>query len=157
MPTKGYTELSRQLSAMGRAVGSKALRSAAMTATLPARNALRDAAPAANPPYEYKTETGARQVDPYPKATYKGRKVAPGFTRRNIVRKSRLSRDKRRVWISLGVAQEAFYAVNFYEFGTSKFPKKPWMEPAFNRSIGAIDSRFRARLKQLIDNAARRK
>ena len=152
MPTKGYKELSKQLSAMGRAVGGKTLRSAALSAMLPALREAQASAPRANPPYEY----NGRLVDPYPKKTYKGRRVAPGFASRNIARKAKLSRDGRTATVMLGVKPEAFYAIQFIEFGTSRIPKRPWLEPAFRRSLPAVDSRFKEQLKLKIDKAAKK-
>jgi HK97 gp10 family phage protein len=147
---KGYKELSAQLQAMGAAPAGAALRSAAMSAMLPAAQAAQAAAPRGNPPYNY----GNRTVDPYPKRTFKGRLVAPGFASRNVVRRGALSRDKTFAKVSLGVRAEAFYAVQFIELGTSKIPKRPWLEPAFRGSTNAVDARLQDRLKQLIDRAA---
>jgi HK97 gp10 family phage protein len=146
---EGFKELSRKLSKMGEAAGGKALRSAAMSATLPALNAAKAAAPVGNPPFE----SGG---DPYPIKTYKGNLRTPGFAKRNIARKSSLSRDKRKARVLLGVKPEAFYAINFIEFGTSKIAKRPWLEPSFKRSIPLMGARLSKRLKQLIDKAAKK-
>ena len=145
----GYEQIRRQLRAMGAAAGGKALRSAAMTSTLPVVKRAKQLIPVGSPPYE--------SGDPYPVRTYKGRLRTPGFAQRNIARKSRLSRDKRFVKVMIGVRPEAFYAVNFIELGTSRIPKRPWLEPALRSSRSQIDQRFKARLKQLIDKAAKTK
>lgn len=156
MPTFGYKELSAQLSEMGKSLGGAALRSAAMSAMLPALRAAQAAAPQGNPPYgPYASK--AKPFDPYPKKTYLGRRVAPGFASRNVARKSKLSSDKTKVLVMLGVYEEAFYAVQFIELGTSKIPKRPWLEPSFRASLPDIDSRFQERLKTLIDRAAAKK
>jgi HK97 gp10 family phage protein len=152
MPTHGYRELSRKLSAMGAAVGGKTLRSAAMSAMLPALRAAQAQAPKGEPPYQ----VGNRSVDPYPVKTHKGRLRTPGFASRNVSRKSRLSRDKRSVRVMLGVRPEAFYAIQFIELGTSRIPKRPWLEPAFRSSLPAVDSRLQSELKKRIDKAAKR-
>jgi HK97 gp10 family phage protein len=148
--TTGYKELSRQLSAMGAAVGGRALRSAAMSAMLPALREAQQRVPVGNPPFE-------SGKDPYPVKTYKGRLRTPGFAKRNIARKSKLSRDKRTVTVMLGMKPEAFYAVQFIEFGTSSIPKAPWLEPAFRASIPDVDARFKEELKKRIDKAAKTK
>jgi HK97 gp10 family phage protein len=153
MPTTGVKELSAQLSKMGKAPGGKALRAAAMQAMLPAMRAAQKAAPVANPPYEY----GGVSKDPYPVRTYKGRLRTPGFAKRNIARKAKVSKDRRSVRVMLGVRPEAFYAVQFIELGTSKIPKRPWLEPSFRNSIPEVNSRFKERLKALIDKAAKAK
>lgn len=153
MPTEGFAELQRQLKRMSAAVGGKALRSAGVSAMLPALRAAQASAPSGDPPYG---PYGARAAfDPYPRTTHKGRKVAPGFTARNVARKSKLSRDKSFVKVMLGVRPEAFAAVQFVELGTSTRGARPWLEPAFRRSIPAVDRRFRARLAALIKKAAR--
>lgn len=163
MPTLGYRELNRKLNAMGRAPAGKALRSAAMTAMLPALRTAQAFAPHADPPYgpyEGISKSTGRPwksgvKDPYPVRTYKGRLRTPGFASRNVARKSRISRDKTQVTVMLGVKPEAFYAVSFSELGTSRTPPKPWLEPAFRQSIPQVDARFRHQLKARIDKAAR--
>ena len=156
MSISGYRELSQQLKAMGSAVGGQALKSAAFASMKPAQEAAQAAAPQANPPYgPYATRS--TPLDPYPKKTYKGRRVAPGFTSRSIALKATLSRARDFVKVMLGVRREAFYAVQFIELGTSKIPKRPWLEPAFRGAIAAVDSRFQERLRALIDRAAKRK
>lgn len=153
MPVLGYKELSTQLKAMGTSVGGKTLRAAAMSAMLPALRAAQAAAPVADPPYVY----DGVSKDPYPKRTYKGRLVAPGFAKRNVARKAVVSKDKTKVNIMLGVKQEAFYAVQFIELGTSRIPKRPWLEPAFRASLESVDERLKEQLKRRIDLAAKKK
>lgn len=150
--TKGYRELSRQLKAMGAAAGGKALRSAALSAMLPAMKEAKASAPVGNPPYYRKDGS---EVDPYPVKTYKGRLRTPGFASRSVARKTKLSRDKTTARVFLGVKPEAFYALQFIELGTSKIPKRPWLEPAFRRSLPKVNAALGQRLKQLIDKAAR--
>lgn len=150
---KGARELSLKLSEMGKAAGGKALRSAVMSASLPALRAAQQAAPVGNPPYQ--TSDG-RSVDPYPKRTYKGRLVTPGFASRNIRRVSRLSSDRTVATVKIGPRSEAFYAVQFIELGTSKIAKRPWLEPSFRQSIPQVNEKLKERLKALIDKAAKK-
>lgn len=155
MSISGYKELSAQLSNMGAAAGGQALKSAAFAAMKPALEAAQAAAPEANPPYgPYATRT--TPLDPYPKKTYKGRRVAPGFARRSVWIKAVLARARDFVKVSLGVGREAFYAVQFLELGTSKIPKSPWLEPSFRGAIAQVDSRLQEALRHLIDRAAKR-
>jgi len=137
---KGLKELSRKLSALGAAVGGKTLRSAAMSAALPALRAAQARAPISDRDYL--------------KKTYKGRYVAPGFLKRNIASKSILYRDKRTVKILIGPKPEAFYGTQFIEIGTSTIPKSPWLEPAFRSQQAVMVQQLSARLKQLIEKAA---
>jgi HK97 gp10 family phage protein len=136
----GFRELSAQLSAMGASVGGKSLRSAAMSAALPVVRAIQAAAPEGDRMHR----------------TYKGRLVSPGFLRRNIARKSFLSKDRTAAVVLIGPKSEAFYG-KFLEFGTSKIPRRPFIEPAFKASIPAINARLEERLKELIAKAAVKK
>ena len=142
---EGFKELSRKLSKMGEAAGGKALRSAAMSASLPALKAAMAKAPVSD-----RFQLEARK-------TYKGYVRFPGFTKRSVVRKATLSQDKRTANVRIGVKREAFYAINFIEFGTAKIKKRPWLEPAFKQSVPAMNERLRVRLKQLIDKAAKKR
>ena len=144
---EGFEALTKQLKGMGDKVGGKALRSAAMTATLPAVNAAKAAAPVGSPPYE--------SGDPYPVRTYKGTLHAPGYLKRNIGRKSIISKDKRFVKVMIGPKPEAFYGTQFIELGTSRISAQPWLEPAFKNARSSIDSRFRKELKKRIDKVAK--
>lgn len=153
MPTEGYREISRQLSAMGAAVGGQVLRRASLSAMLPTLRAAQANAPRGNPPYLRR----GKEFDPYPVRTYKGNLRVPGFTSRNVGRKSWISRDKTKATVLLGVKPEAFYAIQFIELGTSKIPKRPWLEPAFRSTRHAVKVRLGKRLKELIDKAARKR
>jgi len=167
MPIFGYKELSEELKAMSTAASGAALKIAAREAIKPAVKAARAAAPVADPPYHYGAGvthtaggtvygTGAvRTVDPYPHRTYLGRLVTPGFTRRNVATKITIDKTKTRVNAMIGVRPEAFYALQFIELGTSKFARRPWLEPSFRASIPAVDTKFREVLKALIDGAAK--
>lgn len=66
--------------------------------------------------------------------TYKGRIVAPGFASRSLRVKGTVSRDRQKATALLGVAPEAFYAVQFIELGTARIPRRPWLVPAFEAS-----------------------
>ncbi len=156
MSISGYRELSAQLTAMGAAAGGQALRSAAFASMKPALEAAQAAAPSGNPPYgPYATRT--TPIDPYPKKTYKGRLVAPGFAKRSVAIRAFLARTRDFVKVSLGVRSEAFYAVQFIELGTSKIPKRPWLEPAFRGATHSVDAQLQSRLRKLIDRAAKKR
>ena len=149
--TIGFKELSKQLNRMAEVGKSKAIASAARSSMLPAKKEAQANAPVGTPPYDYE----GRQVDPYPKRTYKGKLTAPGFARRQVAIRSKTDKGKGLVRVMLGVLSEAFYAVQFIELGTSKIPKRPWLEPSFKRSLPEVDNRFKKRLKELIDKAAK--
>ena len=138
---KGLRELERKLRALGPGLGGKTLRSATLQATLPAMKEARARIP-----------TNDRD---YLKKTYKGRPVAPGFAKRSIARRSRLSRDKTRATADIGVKPEAFYAVHFVERGTRFQQAQPWLEPAFRSSQSKMVDRLSDRLRAKIDKIRR--
>lgn len=135
---EGLADLSRKLNELGATAGGKALRSALMTASLPALRNIQAAAPVGTKSHR----------------TYKGRIVAPGFLRRNIRRKSLLAKDRSRAIVIIGPAQEAFYA-QFIERGKRGYAPHPFMEYAFALSQSAVLTRFKARLAELIEKAKR--
>ena len=98
MPLEGLDELSKKLSALGKAAG-KTLRSATMKATTPVQREMRNKIPIGKEAHR----------------TYKGRLVAPGFARRSLRRSSRFRNGS--ASIRLGIRREAFYAVNFVDQG----------------------------------------
>ena len=89
--------------------------------------------------------------------TYKGRLVAPGFASRNVFVKVNLSRDKQAAFARLGVAREAFYAVQFVELGTSKLPKQPWLVPAFESTQDAQQAALGKSLGKAITRIAKKR
>ena len=61
--------------------------------------------------------------------TYKGRLVAPGFAKRNVKRRSWGKNG--RAGVIIGVAAEAFYAVQFVDRGTKKMTARNWFKKRF--------------------------
>ena len=137
---EGFADLQRQLTALGAAAGGRVLRSALMSASLPALRNIQAAAP-----------TGSKAH-----RTYMGRLVAPGFLKRNIRRKSLLSRDRSHARVLIGPASEAFYA-QFIEFGKAGYSASPFIIPAFRNSQDQMIAKLRDRLGILIQRAARKK
>jgi len=137
---EGLKELSKQLSELGKSVGSKALRSAAMYAAKATLDDAKASIPKGKKPHK----------------TYKGRLVAPGFASRNLIRRSKLSKDKRNVRVSIGVKKEAYYALSFIELGTKHIPKRPWLSKAFEKNKNEMVSRLKSRLKKNIEKAVRK-
>ena len=150
MPVIGYKELSAQLKRLTPDAGGKLLRSSARKAMKPALDLAAANAPTGSPPYSYSYRAN---VDPYPLKTYKGNIRFPGYAARSLRLKTQLSRDKRTVWVALGVLSEAFYAINFYEFGTSSFPRTPWLEPSFKASLPRVESVLKSELANRLEKA----
>lgn len=88
--------------------------------------------------------------------TYKGRLVAPGFASRNIRAVTKLSKDKQKATVAIGVRNEAFYAVNFVEIGTSKMARQPWLRPAFYSTVDAQQKALADSLRKSILQAAKK-
>lgn len=89
--------------------------------------------------------------------TYKGRLVGAGFAARSIRIKIQLSRDKQAAFAFLGVAPEAFYAVQFFELGTAHIARQPWLVPAFESSQDAVVSAMAAELRKRIERIAKQR
>jgi HK97 gp10 family phage protein len=134
---EGLKELSRKLEALGERAGGKALRNATAAAMRPVRKEAKASAP----------------VGVVPHKTYKGRQVFPGFLKRSVILRTRLSRDRKTAYAHVGVKAEAFYGVQFVERGTSRFPRRPWLEPTFRRSQSIVLDTLKEKLKYQIDKA----
>ncbi len=156
MAVYGFKELSAQLQELGSAFESRALAAAAKKAMEPVAEAAAAAAPRGSPPYgPYANHR--KPFDPYPKKTYRGRRVAPGFTARNIRLVAGLIKDRTVARVRIGVAAEAFYALKFLELGTSRIPKRPWLEPTFRRMLPTVETRLADELRALLDKAVKRR
>jgi len=138
---EGLAELEKKLEQIGGATAEKALRQAVMNASTPAFKAIKMAAPVGKRAHR----------------TYKGRLVAPGFLRRNIVRRSRIHRGHNKTWASvvIGVRDEAFYGVQFLERGTSKMAARPWLAKTFARYRPQMEQRLKEQLRRKIERIAR--
>lgn len=136
---QGLAALSKKLEELEGAARGKALRGAALSASLPTFRAAQAGIPVGKDAHR----------------TYKGRLVAPGFARRNIRRVTRLSRGGGSVSVLIGVRREAFYAVQFLELGTSQMAKRPWLVPAYNATYRQVTQRFAEQLEKRIKKAAK--
>lgn len=89
--------------------------------------------------------------------TYRGRLVARGFASRSlkvIVRLFSKQGQGSTARAVLGVAAEAFYAVAFFEKGTSRIPRQPWLVPALEAMKNTAVTDVGAALKKRIDKIA---
>ena len=126
---KGMAELSRKLAKLGKELGEKTLRQAAMGATTSVFKEMKAAIP----------------VGKVAHRTHKGRLVAPGFAKRNIKRRSRVK--KGRATVTIGVADEAFYAVQFVDRGTKKMTARNWFKKRFILATPDMERKFAALLR----------
>lgn len=88
--------------------------------------------------------------------TYRGRLVAPGFSKRSLRIVTKVSEGGTKISAALGVRREAFYAVLFTELGTSKYPARPWLRPAMRTTQGLQQAALAAKLKQKIEAIAKK-
>lgn len=131
---EGAKELSKKLAALGALAGGKALRSAVGAAATPIKKEAESNIP-----------TGKKAHK-----TYKGRLVAPGFASRNIVKRTRLYRNRQTAVAVVGVRREAFYAVQFVELGTKKLKARPWLVRSMKNKQREAERRFARQLKRRI-------
>lgn len=141
MALEGVAELMWQLDALGKLEDGKAIRAAVRAGMKPTLERAKVLIP--------------KGVDAH--RTYKGRLVAPGFASRNIRVITTLSKDKQKAAAVLGVRNEAFYAVEFVEKGTSKQAAQPWLRPAFYSTRGEQQRALAASLKKSVEKAAKTK
>jgi hypothetical protein len=87
--------------------------------------------------------------------TYKGRIVGAGFASRNVKVVVKTSKDKQSVSALLGVAPEAYYALQFFELGTAFIPKQPWLMPAFESQKDEMLKGVAATLRKRIETIAK--
>ena len=90
--------------------------------------------------------------------TYRGRWVAPGHLSRNVIKRTRRTKDRKGFTVKVGPRKEAFYGSQFVELGKSKDHNQkpnPWLVPAFESQFDTVVERFEKRLKEKIEEAAR--
>jgi len=133
---EGMKGLSAKLALLGTKLGGKTLKQAALLATSPTLKSMKAAIPVGTRGHE----------------TYKGRLVAPGFSKRSIRRQSRLRKGK--ATVTIGVDAEAFYAVLFTEFGTKNMTARPWFKQRFIGDFSAMERAMASSLKKKIDQVA---
>lgn len=130
---KGAKELDAKLEELGRTVEDKVVRAAMREALKPALDSARTNIP--------KSDKAHR--------TYKGRLVAPGFAARSL-RRVAGKPNQGKIRAALGVAREAYYALQFIEMGTIHISARPWLGPAFEATRGkALDVLASAILRKI--------
>ena len=134
----GMKELSVKLNKLGAAVGSKVLKQAVVQAITPVKKKMRAAIP-----------VGKRGH-----STFKGRFVAPGFARRNIMHKATLDKRTGVASVAVGVDEEAYYSIQFVDRGTKNVSARPWFRETFFKSRAVMEARLAAVLKKKIEKVA---
>lgn len=137
----GLAALTVQLTELGKLDDGKALRSAARAGVKPIFTQAK-----ANIP-----------KSPDSVKTYKGRLVGPGFASRNIRTITQIKPAEGIARASVGVRDEAFYAVRFVEQGTKKQRAQHWLTEASEQTIGKQIEAVEASLQKTIDKASKAK
>lgn len=138
---EGTRELARKLDELGRGVQGRVLRATVKEAMLPT----------------YRRALSTVPIGTRPHKTYKGRTVEPGFTQENLRLKTWVSKDKGSAVAMVGVNEEAYYALQFVELGSSKQPAKPWLTPAFEASQSEAEQIIGREMRRRIENIAKRR
>jgi len=137
----GYSELNRQLKNLDPRKQANAIRNAVRAAMKPIEQEAKATVPTGTVPHK----------------TYKGRLVAPGFASRSIVRLANSSPDRAAFFGVVGVRAEAFYAVQFWEWGSYGRERTPWLSNAFDRRRKESTEMLRRELKKKIIDQALKK
>lgn len=159
----GFEELERKLKGIENKLARQTLRKAMVRAVQPTLQIMRARAPLGKKAHK----------------TYKGRRVAPSFLRRKIIVRSS-ARAGRNVTVQIGVTPEAFYGIQFYDFGpytittrrarrgrrSNAFKKDrrravsikpytlrkvPWFTSVYDRNLPKIEQNFEKALRLEID------
>lgn len=139
--TEGFAELDKQLLALTDKTRGTILRAAVRKAIRPAHDRAKATIPSGTVMHK----------------TYKGRLVAPGFSQRSIRIVVKLAKNKMSATAILGVRREAYYALNFVEFGVLSrgIPARGWLVPAMRSTRGEQVRILGEELKKGILKAAR--
>lgn len=131
----GTAALVKKLEALGKLEDGKALRAAAKAGVKPIFTQAKQNIP--------KSQDSAK--------TYKGRIVGPGFASRNIRTITQLKPALGIARASVGVRDEAFYAVNFVQKGTKKQRSQPWLTDASEQTLDKQQEAVIESLQKSID------
>lgn len=147
---QGLKELEQALLEIGQAASAKALFPALMSAGLPIQKEAKKLAPKATEPYyRYKKKRNSNNTDE--ESGSQKIQVQPGGLRKSIARK----RLKESVLgnganIAISWRGSGFYG-RFIEFGTSKYPAKPFLRPAFDAKKEEALTIFKQKLAENIE------
>lgn len=139
----GVAELSRKLAQLGDAKeNAKVLKASIRAGLLQARKVARANARAFSP--------GERETH----RLHNGRLVPAGYAAKSLSMSVFVPRQGGKVIGRLGVKSDAFYAVQFFELGTSRIAARPWLVPAFESSQDAMLQGIGRQMRQRIDRIA---
>ena len=138
---EGVAELTAKLTDLGVKVAAKELRGSVKAALEVALHAARSNIP----------------VGTHAHTTYRGRLVSPGFAAQSLHIETKLNKRSGSAVALLGVSREAFYALQFIELGTSKYPAHPWLLPAFASSEDAMLQGLASEMRKRVERIAKKR
>lgn len=118
--------------------------------------AIRNAVRASMKPVEDEAKATV-PVGTVPHKTYRGRWVYPGYASNSLRRLSGTSKDKTRFYGVVGVRAEAFYAVQFWEWGSYGRRRTPWLSNAMDKKRKEASIELRNQLRKKIIQQALKK
>lgn len=138
---EGVKELTGKLTEIGAKFAAKELRGTVEDALEEAEHVARARIPVGTEPHK----------------TRRGRLVSGGFALATLHIETFVNKSKGTAVAMLGVAREAFYAVQFVELGTSTQEAQPWLQPAFEQSKDPMLQRLADSLRQRVEKIARKR
>ncbi|MEO8224128.1 MAG: HK97-gp10 family putative phage morphogenesis protein [Gammaproteobacteria bacterium] len=91
--------------------------------------------------------------------TYKGRLVSAGFASRSLRTIVKFNTNLTSATAILGVKAEAFYVLAFFERGTSKIPRQPFLVPALEShkatAVDEVGDAFKNRILKIAKKYAK--
>lgn len=144
---RGVGELTAKLLALGVEVAGKNMRSAARESMKIAYNYAQATIPVWQPP---ENSRGYHK-------TYKGNIAFPGYAQRHLRLASAIDKRNGVIRAVLGVSKEAYYTVQFVEFGTSRQPAQPWLRNSLEVTQNQVLSALTANIKKRLEKIAKQK
>lgn len=135
---EGVADLTAQLNELGVKLAAKELKGTVKAALQEAEHRAR-----ANIP-----------IGKVPHKTYRGRLVSPGYAVSTLHIETGFNKKTGAAFALLGVGPEAFYVVQFIEFGTFKDAAQPWLRPAFYNSKDQMLEKIKGELVNRIARVA---
>lgn len=89
--------------------------------------------------------------------TYKGNQAWPGYAFRNLKLASAIDKRNGVIRAVIGVSKEAYYAVQFVEFGTSRQPANPWLRNSLESTQSAVLHSLSSNISKRLEKIAKQK
>jgi len=154
---EGIENALKQFAKLETGLATKTVRSASMQSTTPIFRKMKAKIPVGSKAHK----------------TYRKRLVGPGFAKRSLKRRSRVLRNGR-VLVTIGVINEAFYAINFHDQGVKNIstrrikgkrgkqsikpydiPARHWFKRVFEQGQNAMTKQFSNVFRKKIDQVTR--